>query len=166
MRQRQVGGVQISTTTGAVPWISGCPADLLHRLVRFDEKQNLGSRQVKRVGSHVVGRIARSCSLAVRTRLVPHFRQTGLERTCQLVERSLEIVRKKAVRTYHLEKVQRPGPPAIMKGSCRAEYRGALMAAVDRLRLALPVWPVPERHVLGELLSSLLRSGIFEAESA
>ena len=38
------------------------------------------------------------------------------------------------------------------------------MAAVDRLRLALPVWPVPERHVPGELLSSLLRSGIFEAE--
>ena len=45
LRRREVGGVQLSTTTGTAPWISGCPADLFHRLVRFDEKQNLGSRQ-------------------------------------------------------------------------------------------------------------------------
>ena len=38
------------------------------------------------------------------------------------------------------------------------------MAAVDRLRFALPVWPVPERHVPGELVSSLLPSGLLEAE--
>lgn len=38
------------------------------------------------------------------------------------------------------------------------------LLAVEQLAHALLIRPIPERHVPGELLSSLLLSGIFEAE--
>ena len=65
------------------PWCRGPrvrshpPQALLHCLVCFDEKQDLRSSQVKRIGSDIVRRFARYGSLTVHTPLVPHLRESG-----------------------------------------------------------------------------------------
>ena len=75
------------------------------RLVGFDQKGNIGGRQMKRIRGHVTGRLARSGSLPMGTLFSPDLRETRLQRGSKLIERGIEIVGEKTIATHDIEKI-------------------------------------------------------------
>ena len=78
---------------------------LFGRLVGFDQKDNIGGRQMKRIGGQVAGGLTRSGSLPMGTLFSPDLRETRLQRSSKLLERGIEIVGEKTVATHDVEKI-------------------------------------------------------------